>query len=82
MFNPLSLFRSGGDPLALAKQQAAKAGMAPGALDEIAAEMKEIAASGKSQEEILTAMKQAFMKRGIPEQAVDMALSMMRNKLK
>ena len=67
-----------GDPLSAAKAQAAKAGIAPGTLDEIAAGMKDIAASDKSEAEKVTAMRELFVSKGFPAAAVDMALKMMK----
>jgi len=69
---------SSGDPLAAAKAQAAKAGIAPGTLDDIATGMKEIAASDKSESEKVAAMRELFISKGFPAQAVDMALKMLK----
>ncbi len=71
------LLGGGGDPLSAAKAQAAKAGIAPQTLDDIASGMKEIAAMEKSEAEKVAAMKALFVSKGFPAEAVDMAMKMM-----
>jgi hypothetical protein len=67
----------GGDPLSAAKAQAAKAGIAPQTLDDIAKGMKDIAVMATSEAEKVAAMKALFVSKGFPAEAVDMALKMM-----
>jgi hypothetical protein len=81
MFNFGSLKKmlgGGGNPLAAAKAQAAKAGIAPGTLDDIASGMKEIAARDIPESEKVAAMRDLFISKGFPAGAVDMALKMLK----
>lgn len=69
------------NPLAMIKAQAAKAGLNPAMFDEIAAEMKEIAAKNLPQDQMMQAMHEVFTERGFPAGAVDQALAMATKQL-
>jgi len=89
MFNFPSLFgkkdsaATPSDQLAAAKAQATKAGFSPEVLDEIMVEMKKLSEdTTKTQEEKIQLMREMFLAKGFPAQAVNMAIMMLRSKLK
>jgi hypothetical protein len=81
IFGAVSGAASGLNPLAAAKAQAAKAGFSPALFDEIAAEMKTLASKGLTQQQMMEEAKKLFVAKGLPAQAVDMAMAMAQKKL-